>query len=153
MQTYEIQGTKELSAKLKELASPKEQRATLRAAVREPMLDVERKAKVNLTKISPGQTPLHKTYRGRIVSAGFAQRSVRVVVSITKDLTAATAILGVRKEAFYVLQFWELGTAFIQAVPWLQPAFYQSRDASLKKVGEVMLERITRIAKKRAGGK
>lgn len=153
MPTYEIEGTAGLSAKLKELASPKEQAATLRAAVREPMKDVEKRAKINLGKISPGQTPLHKTYRGRLVSAGFAMRSVRMIVTLDKAKTVARAILGVRKEAFYVLQFWELGTAYIKAVPWLQPAFYQSANASVQKVGEVMKERIDRIAKKRAGGK
>jgi len=151
MPKYELEGTAGLSAKLKKLASPKEQAATLKAAVREPMKDVMKKAKINLGRISPGETPLHKTYRGRWVSSGFAQRSVRLIVKIDKALTSATAILGVRKEAFYVLQFWELGTAYIKAIPWLQPAFYQSANDSAKKVGEVMLERIERIAKMRGG--
>lgn len=72
---------------------------------------------------------------------------------MSKDKQSASALLGVRKEAFYALQFFELGTAHISRKPWLTPAFYQSRSASVKGIGEVMLKRIESIARKRNGGK
>lgn len=148
-----VEGTKELTEKLRELASPKEQAATLRAAVREPMKNVMQQAVANISRFSPGKRPLHRTYKGRLVSAGFAMRSVRMIVKLSKDKQMAQSILGVRAEAFYALQFFELGTAKIAKQPWLMPAFFGSRDASVAKVGEVMKARIERIAKKRAGGK
>ena len=151
MANYYVEGTKELTEKLRELASPKEQAATLRAAVREPMKDVMRVAQANIARISPGKRQLHRTYKGRLVTAGFASRNLRMIVVMSRDKQAAWSLLGVRKEAFYALQFFELGTAKIPSQPWLMPAFYQSRNATLAKVGEVMKKRIERIARKRGG--
>lgn len=148
-----VEGTKELTEKLRELASPKEQAATLRAAVRAPMAQVMKRAQTNIVRLSPGKRQIHKTYRGRLVTAGFALRSIRMIVKMSKDKQLAQAVLGVRAEAFYALQFFELGTAKIARQPWLQPAFYQSRDESVRLVGETMKKRIERIAKKRSGGK
>jgi HK97 gp10 family phage protein len=145
----QLEGVAELRKKLQDLGDPKATATVLRAAVREPMKLVMEDAKTNLSKISPGKAFSHLTYLGRRVYAGFALRSVRLVVSYKNGL--ARAILGVRKEAFYVLQFFELGTAHIARQPWLQPAFYKSKDRSLRRLGEVMRDRIERIAKKRGG--
>lgn len=150
--TSSLEGVADLTAKLRALASPKEQAATLRAAVRTPMREVMRLAKVNIARVSPGQRPLHRTYKGRIVSAGFAARNVRMIVKMSKDKQKAQAILGVRAEAFYALQFLELGTAKIASRPWLQPAFSQSRDQVVRLVGETLKARIDRIAKSKHGG-
>lgn len=148
-----VEGTKELTAKLRELASPKEQSATLRAAVRTPMRAVMSRAQANISSISPGKRQLHRTYKGRLVSAGFAARNLRMIVKMSKDKQMAQAVLGVRAEAFYALQFFELGTAKIPKQPWLIPAFVGSRDPMVQGVAEVMRQRIERIAKKRARGK
>lgn len=144
-----VHGTKELTEKLRELASPKEQAATLRAAVREPMKDVMRVAQSNISRISPGKRQIHRTYKGRLVTAGFASRNLRMITRMSRDKQMAQSVLGVRKEAFYALQFFELGTAKIPRQPWLMPAFYQSRNQTLAKVGEAMKKRIERIARKR----
>jgi len=144
-----VEGTRELTEKLRELASPKEQAATLRAAVSEPMRDVMRVARLNIARISPGKRQIHRTYRGRLVTAGFAARNLRMITRMSRDKQMAQSVLGVRKEAFYALQFFELGTAKIPRQPWLTPAFYQSRDRMLAKVGEAMRKRIERIARKR----
>lgn len=149
----QIEGTKELTEKLIELASAKEQASTLRAAVRTPMQKVQKKAQANIASLSPGERALHRTYKGRLVSAGFASRSIRLIVKMDKLKTMAQAILGVRKEAFYALQFHELGTAYIPRRPWLEPAFSSSVDEAIKSIGDTMKKRIERIAKKRAGGK
>jgi HK97 gp10 family phage protein len=146
--SYKIEGTDELFKKLRALSSDKELNAALKDAVRKTMREVMKKAKINLQKISPGATALHKTYKGRWVSSGFAQRSVRMIVTKFKN-GVVSAVLGVRKEAFYVLQFWELGTSKLPSIPWLQPAFYQSRNEQIKGVGEVMKARIERIAAKK----
>lgn len=148
----DLEGYAELTKKLRELADPKQQAAALRESVRKPMNDVKKVAQANIAKISPGKTELHRTYKGRLVSAGFASRSLKVVVKLSKDKQSATALLGVKKEAFYALQFHELGTAYIPKNPWLVPAFESQKDPAVQKIGETLKKRIERIAKMRAAG-
>lgn len=148
---YFVDGTKELQQKLDELASPKEQAATLRQSVRDPMKKVKAKAEANITSFSPGEAEIHRTYKGRLVTAGFAGRNIRLIVKMDKLKTMAQAILGVRAEAFYALAFFELGTSKIPKKPWLTPAFESSAEEAIKGIGDVMRKRIERIAKKRGG--
>lgn len=146
-----LQGVADLRGKLEQLARGSEITNALRASVRDPMKKVVLpKARDNLAAISPGKTPLHKTYRGRLVSAGFAARSLKVVVRANRAKTLFTALLGVAAEAFYVVQFFELGTAFIPAHPWLVPAFESSQDPALRQITESLRKAVDRIAKKRA---
>lgn len=149
MAKHTVEGLADLSKKLEELATSKEHAAALREAVREPMSWVVGRAEANLSKISPGKTPIHKTYLGRMVTAGFAARSLRLIVRMDKGKTMAQAIIGVRKEAFYVLQFFELGTSRIPRQPWLLPAFYQSRSEITRIFSDIMRERIEKVARKR----
>jgi hypothetical protein len=146
-----LEGVADLRAKLGQLARGSEMTSALRAAVRDPMKKtVLPKARDNLAAISPGKTPLHKTYRGRLVAAGFAARSLKVVVRANRVKTVFSALLGVAAEAFYALQFFELGTAFIPAHPWLVPAFESSQDIALRQVAATLRKAVERIAKKRA---
>lgn len=151
----ELEGYAELSRKLKELADPKAGASALRASVSTPMRAVLKKARANIAAISPGRADSHRTYKGRIVGAGFAARSLKVVTKMSKDKASASALLGVKKEAFYAVQFFELGTAAIPKKPWLVPALLASKDAAIKGVGDTLKKRIEKIAKKRAaaGGK
>lgn len=148
-QRQQLEGAAELTAKLRELASPKEQASTLRASVRDPMRKVMAKFQVNLAALSPGDRQIHRTYKGRLVTSGFAARSVRMLVKMSRDKQSATAILGVLAEAFYILQFFELGTSKIQQHPTLEPAFRSSESSMLQGVADTMKKRIDRIAKKR----
>jgi len=156
----QLEGVAELTSKIRDLSNPKETAATLRASVREPMKRVMIKAKGNLTIISPGRiterakkgTLTHKTYLGNTVNAGFAQESVRMITVLSKDKQQAKAILGVRKEAYYVLQFFELGSSKTPRQPWLQPAFRSSENAMLQGIADTMRKRMLRIAKQRAKG-
>lgn len=147
----ELEGSREAIAKLRELASPKEGRAALTAAVRRPMQKVKERAEANIAAISPGKAQLHRTYKGRLVSAGFAARNVIMAVK-WDDRGRAYALLGTAKEAFYAF-FFELGTSSIPARPWLLPAFESMKGETLQMVAAVLRERVNRIAKKRAGGK
>src|SRR5690606_28668844 len=113
------------------------------------MKDVMRVARSNISRISPGKQKIHRTYKSRLVTAGFASRNLRMITRMSRYKQMAQSVLGVRKEAFYALQFFELRTAKIPRQPWLTPAFYQSRDRMLAKVGEAMRKRIERIARKR----
>jgi HK97 gp10 family phage protein len=146
------EGIAELEKKLRELGDPKQQANTLRAAVRGPMREVMAQARVNISQVSPGDRGLHKTYRGRLVSRGFAARNIKMITKMSRDKQSASAILGVKTEAYYALQFHELGTSKLRARPWLVPAFEQSKDDAVRQIGAVLRARIERIAKARASG-
>jgi HK97 gp10 family phage protein len=146
----DLEGYAELERKLAALASPKEGAAALRAAVRKPAREVMNRAKANIARISPGETPYHRTYKGRIVGAGFAARGLRVQISLAKNKSSVSAKIGVRKEAFYATQFFEVGTAYIGKQPWLVPAFEANIGNMTRGVGEVLKAHIEKIAKRRS---
>lgn len=149
---FKVAGLKELDKKLHELSDPKDQARVLRAAGRVAMnKTVLQKARANIAAISPGKAQLHKTYKGRLVSAGFASRSLTTRVMLSRDKTTMYASLGVKKEAFYALQFFELGTALIPKKPWLVPAMESSQSQLVAQFAETMRERIMRIARKKGG--
>ena len=101
----------------------------------------------------PVGTHAHTTYRGRLVSPGFAAQSLHIETKLNKRSGSAVALLGVSREAFYALQFIELGTSKYPAHPWLLPAFASSEDAMLQGLASEMRKRVERIAKKRAAGR
>lgn len=148
----ELIGVRDLHRKLSRLASAKEGAKALRDSVATPMRAVRKLAKVNLAAVSPGVAEFHTTYRGRIVSRGFAARSLVVLTGLNKAKTAAFSKLGVKREAFYALQFFELGTATIPKREWLVPAFEAQRSASLTAIGATLKKHIEKIARSRAAG-
>lgn len=128
-----------------------EWKSAMRAAVRNPMRKVQKRAAGNIARLSPGKTPLHRTYRGRLVSRGFAARSLRVVVWLWAKLgegTTARAVLGVKAEAFYAVQFFEKGTSRIPRQPWLVPALEAMKGTAVTDVGQALRKRILKIAAK-----
>lgn len=145
-----LEGYAELSKQLKELADPKAGANALRESVRKPMNAVLKIARANIGAISPGKADIHRTYKGRYVGAGFASRSLKVEVKLSRDKSSASALLGVRREAFYAVQFFELGTAKIGKQPWLVPALESSKNTAIAGVGATLKARIEKIAKKRA---
>lgn len=87
----------------------------------------------------------HKTYKGRLVSPGFAQRSLRIIV-VANAKEGVYAKLGVRWEAFYAVQFIELGTAKMPARPWLVPSFLSTKEAQLARLSAELEARIKKAA-------
>lgn len=140
-----LEGTAALSKQLAELGKAASGRV-LKAAVTEAMLPTYTEA---LGRVPVGTVP-HRTYKGRTVEPGFAQQNVRLKTWVSKDKSAATAMVGVSPEAYYVLQFIELGTSKLPAAPWLTPAFESNKDAAVKQVARELRERIERIARRRA---
>lgn len=113
-----LEGVARLTRQLESLGKLENGQA-LRSSVREAVKPAESRARA----LVPVGTIPHLTYRGRLVAPGFAKRSIRVEVSLSRDKQAAFADLGVRREAFYIVQFVELGTSRMPAQPWLRPAF------------------------------
>lgn len=84
----------------------------------------------------------HRTYLGREVRPGFARRSIRVVVSVSRDKSRAVAVLGVKSEAFYAVQFVELGTSRTPAHPWLRPSFEATKHDQTQALAAELLDAI-----------
>jgi HK97 gp10 family phage protein len=98
----------------------------------------------------PQGTEPHKTYRGRLVAPGYALTTLHVETSLNKRTGAAYARLGVGREAFYAVQFVELGTAHAPAQPWLRPAFEMTEDEQLKILRDELKARAEKAAAKSA---
>lgn len=141
----QLEGVADLTTKLTELGAKvagKELRGTVKAAIETAL----HAARVN---IPVGSEP-HKTYKGRIVTPGFALASIDTKIGLEKKTGTAYALLGVRPEAFYALAFRELGTATQAADPWLRPAFEESEDAMLRTIASELRDRVEKVAKRRA---
>lgn len=95
----------------------------------------------------PKGVDAHRTYRGRLVAPGFASRSIRAVTTLTKDKQKAAVLVGVRNEAFYAVQFVEIGTARMEKQPWLRPAFQSTLDAQQQAIAESLRKSIIKAAK------
>jgi HK97 gp10 family phage protein len=78
--------------------------------------------------IIPVGTEPHRTYQGLLVAPGFAKTQLRTITTINAAKNIASGILGVRKAAFYILQYVELGTRFQRAQPWIRRALLEGRD-------------------------
>lgn len=66
--------------------------------------------------------------KGNTVGPGFAKASLRTIATINPEKNIASGLLGVRKAAFYVLQYVELGTRYQRAQPFLRNALLSARD-------------------------
>lgn len=138
-------GFDDLSAKLAALSSDEQVGKVLRSTVRSAMKQVKKRAEARI----PQGIDAHRTYKGRLVAPGFARRSLRVIAKLDKSKHKASAVLGVRAEAFYAVQFVELGTSKQPARPWLRPAFAESNDPAIRAVADGMREFIVSTAAKR----
>ncbi len=127
----ELTGAKELARLLKQMPD-KMRGQVLRQAVRaasKPAMSRAR-ALVPVNKIEA----LHKTYKGRVVAPGFAQRSITAVTEVGKSKLTSWVRIGVKREAFYATQFVELGTSHQAKQPWLGPAFEASQSEMLSAI-------------------
>jgi HK97 gp10 family phage protein len=142
-----LEGVAALTRQLDELGKAVKGKA-LRGAVRTAANVVKKAAQARV----PVGTEMHKTYKGRLVAPGFAQRSVRVVTKLDRTGEKASAAIGVRREAFYAVQFLELGTSKLPARPWLRPAMSSTQVEQQRAIGKALKRAIEREARKRSGG-
>lgn len=142
-----FEGFESLGLKLKTLTDPKQIGPTLKSAVRSGMAEPLKKAR----QLIPVGVDAHQTIKGRTVAPGFARRSIRVISKIDRKSGGqrAYALLGVRKEAFYAVQFVELGTSKMPAQPWLRPAFAASKDPAIRMIGQGIDRWIVDVAKRK----
>lgn len=140
--TSEIEGLKELSDQLSRLGSKVGGKA-LRSAAMRATLPVVKAAKSS----APVGVKPHKTYKGRLVSPGFLSRSVARKSRLSKDKRNAYVFIGVKPEAFYGLQFLELGTSRIPKRPWLTRVFESNQKQVIDRFKGILRENIAKAAK------
>ena len=121
--TVVIEGLALLTKQLNALASLEEGQA-LKRAVRAGI----KQALLRAQQVIPVGHLAHRTYKGLLVAPGFARDSLRIISTINPEKNIASGILGVRKEAFYVVQFIELGTRFYPGEPWIRRALEEARS-------------------------
>jgi HK97 gp10 family phage protein len=149
-------GVKELSAQLSKMGKAPGGKA-LRAAAMQAMLPAMRAAQ----KAAPVANPPYeyggvskdpypvRTYKGRLRTPGFAKRNIARKAKVSKDRRSVRVMLGVRPEAFYAVQFIELGTSKIPKRPWLEPSFRNS----IPEVNSRFKERLKALIDKAAKAK
>ena len=96
------------------------------------------------TRSTPLDPYPKKTYKGRRVAPGFTRRSVAIRAFLARTRDFVKVSLGVRREAFYAVQFLELGTSKIPKRPWLEPAFrgaVAAVDAALQSRLKALIDR------------
>lgn len=137
-----LAGVSGLMSKLDKLGKLEDGKA-LRSAGRAAGRVVAERARALIPK---GDRP-HRTYKGRIVGPGFASRNIRYIASLSKDKQKVTVVIGVRAEAFYAVQFVELGTSKMGKKPWLRPAFQSTIDQQQTALADHLRKVIEKIAK------
>ena len=127
----DIVGFKELSRQLDKLGDAVQAGKTLRRAALSSMLPALRAAQVAAPVGDPpyesGDPYPVTSYTGRLRTPGFAKRNVARKAYV--DNNGVVVLLGVKPEAFYAVQFIELGTSKIPKRPWLRPSFRASIGA------------------------
>lgn len=139
----QLEGVADLTAKLNELGAKFAARQ-LKGVVEQALSIALHKARATI----PIGIEAHKTYRGRIVSPGYALSTLHIETKLDKKRGAIVGLLGVGREAFYAVQFVELGTARVPARPWLRPAFENSDSQMLEEIASELRERVGKIAAK-----
>jgi HK97 gp10 family phage protein len=137
-----IEGFDRFDKQLAALSNPRDARKVLRSAMNTALTPVINSARQNVPKGTAG----HTTYNGRLVSGGFASRSIKKNVKVMGD--AIVGRVGVQKEAFYAL-FFETGTRHLTKKPWLEPALEDNEKKVIQRFGDGIEKWIKKIAAKR----
>ncbi len=145
-----LKGVAALTAQLRDIGTldtGKALRAGVRAGMRPALLAA--RAKIPVGKKAHR---LAKSYGSERVEPGFAKKSIRTITTLSPDKQKSTAILGVRKRAFYAVNFVEIGTSKMAAEPWLRPAFYSTQEAQKQALKDKLKAYLEKVAANKSGG-
>jgi len=146
-----IEGARELSKQLSALGKAAGGKA-LRAATMQAMLPALQEAKKSIPVGEPpfesGKDPYPvRTYKGRLRTPGFARRNLARKSKLSRDGRRASAMLSVKPEAFYVINFNEFGTSRRAKRPWLEPAFRRALPAINARLKERLKKQLDKAAR------
>lgn len=97
-----LQGMAELSKKLQKI-DEQTSRKILTAATGQSVTPIIRQMKA----LAPVGTAPHRTYKKRLVAPGFGRRQITKSTRINRTTGSAETVIGVRREAFYLIQFYD----------------------------------------------
>ncbi len=147
-----LEGFKELSKKLSSMGSAVGGKI-LRQSVGAAVTPVLKEARLN----APQGDRSHKTHKGRLVAPGFLSRSIKKKTFKSRDGRYASAVIGVKKEAFYGVQFVERGYtptdrnkkkhSSVDPNEWLTKSLESKRREVTNKLKQDMLKRILKAAR------
>lgn len=121
-----LEGVADLTRKLNQLSSLEEGRA-LRACVRAGMHPVLKRAEAHIPVGSEAHR-LAAAYHKQLVAPGFSKQSLRLETAINGAKNIADAVVGVLKEAFYIVSFVDRGTRYQRRQPWLARSLAEGRE-------------------------
>lgn len=138
-----LEGAAELDRRLANLSLVAQGRA-LRSAIRAGIRPAERRWKETIVQGSKA----HRTYKGRLVGPGFSSRNIRVITVISPDKQKVAAVMGVRREAFYAVQFVDrrLGKSRNTGRASLLPSFESTGPQQLAAMSAQLKKRIDAVA-------
>lgn len=142
MAERELAGMKELNDKLEKLARNTGEKV-LRQSLHNSSVPVLRALRLSV----PVGSTEHRTYKGRLVNAGFAKKSIRAKSFVRRGKGIAMVRIGVAKEAFYAVTFVEHGTAKMPAQPWFVDTFVNKQSEILKRFSDQMKTKIEQAAR------
>ena len=119
-----LEGLAQLTRQLNALASLEEGRA-LKRAVTAGIQPAFHRAQ----EIIPVGIQAHRLKNGLLVAPGYAKSQLATRSSINGAKNIASGLLSVLADAYYVLQFVELGTRYMPAEPWISRSLLETRDA------------------------
>lgn len=118
---------------------------------------------------APKGTVGHKTYKGRYVAPGFASRQIARRSRFNKAAGTASITIGVRKEAFYLIQFYDQRSGrtpyqitarrvkgqgrkpikpyILRARPWFSSVFINAQNQMLSSFRDILRANIERAAR------
>lgn len=159
-----VSGLAEASRKLELMGQRAGARALSSAAGRAttPVLQAMRAA-------APKGTVGHKTYKGRFVGPGFASRQIARRARFNKITGTASITIGVRPEAFYLIQFYDqrpgrtpyqitgrrvkgkgrksIKPYTLRARPWFSSVFINAQNQMLSRFRDILRANIEKAAR------
>lgn len=144
--SFSIGDTRPLVSQLSYLANDAISVEVLRAVAKKAMEPAYQRA----VALIPVNAESHKSYKGPILPPGYAKSAVRVITAKRKDNKGVDAIMGVRRLAYYAVNFVELGTTEQQAQPWLRPAMQSTAAQQAQICADEFKQRVLAVTSKAA---
>lgn len=144
-----VQGWDELDKKFNQLTNIKDMQKVMRSGVVFALTPVVKQAK----NTAPKGDAAHKTSKGRLVSAGFAARSVkkRTIKGKLGDGFVIKGMVGLSKEAWYATLystgFTRQGGKSVSGDNWLAKSLEQNQGVVFNRFKQKMHKAIAKIAK------
>lgn len=142
--SFTLEGVAALTKQLNQLGSLEEGKA-LKRCVKAGIDQALDRAK----QIIPVGTEPHRLKNGLLVNFGYAKSTLHTISTINSAKNLASGILGVGKQAYYILQFVELGTRKMPAQPWIRRALLEARGNCELALRESLAESVAKAAEGR----